>query len=318
MVAYLGGGGLALLLFAVATVAGPAAAAPDDAVTFTTNALRGRVNDALGRSAGSTDDITEGDMATLTRLYARNRSIGSLGGLEHAINLTYLDLSTNLLQSNDLSRLASLTALEHLDVSGNDLSGSNTIDLSALTALKNLYMQGNAIDDIDLSSLTALERLNLSDNSINGTDLNVSALTSLTWLDVRGNTISSLRLIDDLDYLQKFFGGNNDFDGTFVLPGGITVQQAIDADVNGYLFVYMGYNPDLSRVSNQRSNPGNVAQYKLHLSDPVAWPNFSGIGPTWTAGSTLFRDSSGALIYHGETITGSATVYVGESRVGGV
>ncbi|WP_428117705.1 leucine-rich repeat domain-containing protein [Candidatus Poriferisodalis sp.] len=314
----MGGGGVALLLFAVATVAGPAAAAPDDVVVFNSLNFRAAVDEALGRGTDSLADITEGDMATLTRLDARNRGIGSIGGIYAATDLTYLNLSGNSLESNDLSPLASLTALPYLDLSGNNLSGTNTINLSALTSLKNLYLQDNRIDDINLGSLTALERLDLSNNSIDGNALNVSALTRLKWLDVSDNTISSLNLIDDLDYLEKFLGENNEFDGDFDLPSGITVQQAIDADVSGYLYVYLSGNDDLDEVDNQRSRPGNVAKYKLFLADPIAWPlHDSGIWSGQTAGSTLFRDSDGNRIYNGEIIAGSAEVTKGESRVGG-
>ena len=54
--------------------------------------LRTEIEKAL-KASGAT--ITAADMTTLTRLEPRNADISDLTGLEHATNLTYLDLTGN-------------------------------------------------------------------------------------------------------------------------------------------------------------------------------------------------------------------------------
>ena len=57
-------------------------------------ALRFAIWVSLGRS-GPVGDLTVRDMLSLTSLYAYSKGIHSIDGLEHAINLSELDLSWN-------------------------------------------------------------------------------------------------------------------------------------------------------------------------------------------------------------------------------
>ena len=56
--------------------------------------LRAAIAAELGKASG--DPITTSDMAALTSLTARESNISDLTGLEHAINLTSLDLGRQL------------------------------------------------------------------------------------------------------------------------------------------------------------------------------------------------------------------------------
>ena len=180
--------------------------------------LRAVVADSLGKVSG--DEITAEEMATLTRLEAPNSDVRDLTGLEHATNLTWLNLGSasvngafvNSNAISDLSPLANLTSLNVLGLDGNaisdlsalsgltnlsalDLNGNSISDISALsglTSLQSLGLGGNAISDISaLSGLTNLTELGLNDNRIS--DISVlSGLTNLVYLVLYGNNISDL------------------------------------------------------------------------------------------------------------------------------
>ena len=76
-------------------------------VGFGDSRLKAAVEKALGLSNPTADH-----MLALTRLEAKSLGIVDLRGLEHAVNLTYLDLQQNRI--NDLSVLENLTKLRFL------------------------------------------------------------------------------------------------------------------------------------------------------------------------------------------------------------
>ena len=154
---------------------GTSAAEEDDEalVSIPDANLRAAIETALGKASGA--PITKEDMATLTRLDARNKGIRSLTGLEFATNLTWLDLGGEdvggeWLNSNeiaDLSPLSGLTSLTYLDLYGNSFSDISV--LSSLTNLTGLGLGGNGLSDISiLSSLTNLTLLYLDGNNLSG------------------------------------------------------------------------------------------------------------------------------------------------------
>lgn len=134
--------------------------------------LHAVIADSLGKASG--EAITVAEMATLTRLEAPNEDIGDVTGLEHATNLTWLDLgyvmvgNFDVVNSNaisDLSPLSGLTNLEVLRLGGNSISDVSA--LSGLTLLQILHLSDNAISDVSaLSGLTNLIELWLGQNAI--------------------------------------------------------------------------------------------------------------------------------------------------------
>ena len=160
-------------------------------------------------------------MGRLTELVARNLNITDLTGLEHATNLTNLDLGTEYVEGHevnsnsvsdlsplvglinltwlrlrnnsisDLSPLARLTNLTELNL-GSNLMISDISALSGLTNLETLWLYGNSLSDISpLAGLTNLRSLILWFNSIS--DLSpLAGLTNLTWLGLYNNLISDL------------------------------------------------------------------------------------------------------------------------------
>ena len=87
--------------------------------------LRVAIENALGVASGAT--IVEPEMAILTVLEAPNANITDLTGLEHATNLTELNLADNSI--SDISPLATLNDLTDLGLRDNSIS-----DLSPLVA----------------------------------------------------------------------------------------------------------------------------------------------------------------------------------------
>ena len=77
--------------------------------------LRAVIEKALRPTPG--DPITPAKMTTLNRLEARNANIRNLIGLESAINLTNLNLASNMI--SDIARLDSLTNLADLNLANN-------------------------------------------------------------------------------------------------------------------------------------------------------------------------------------------------------
>ena len=122
-------------------------------VTFNDPNLEAVIREELNKYEGQ---ITDYDLTKLTdHLYAEERGISDLAGIEHCVNLQSLNLKYN--QINDISPLNNLTNLEFLDLCSNPIS-----DLSPLSSMTNLQMLllewTKNISDI--TPLSELENLN--------------------------------------------------------------------------------------------------------------------------------------------------------------
>ena len=121
---------------------------------------------------GVEEPITQEAILKLTRLYANSLHIRSLKGLEHAVNLTWLDLSDNAI--SNVSALSGLTNLIELDIDNNPLS---EVSLSGLPNLRSLELENHTLSEVSLSGLPNLKRLILSRNTIS--KLSLSGLPNL-------------------------------------------------------------------------------------------------------------------------------------------
>ncbi|WP_448535433.1 leucine-rich repeat domain-containing protein [Pseudothermotoga sp.] len=159
---------------------------PKQAVTFVDLNLEKAVRSALKIS--SDQPITRADMARLTSLSVRNKSIQDLSGLECAINLKELRLNNN--QISDLRPLSTLTNLKWLYMDNNQIS-----DIRPLANLFNLHtlsLSNNHVSDIQsLANLVNMEWLDLSNNQI-GDISPLASLTNLKWLILNNNQISDI------------------------------------------------------------------------------------------------------------------------------
>ena len=189
--------------------------------------LRAAVRAALGLAPG--DVLTQQAMQGLTKLDASlpwnapaSVKVSDLTGIEHATQLTYLDLDYNYLdldynKVSNMSVLSSLTQLTELSLSGNEIVDISV--LSGLTQLTALYLWGNEIVDISvLSGLTQLTVLYLGGNEV--VDISVlSGLTQLTELDLWGNDIIDVSPLSGLTQLTELYLWGNDIIDVSPLSG---------------------------------------------------------------------------------------------------
>ena len=175
--------------------------------------LRAAIEHWLGKDPGAT--ITVANMENLTTLLAPNANISDLTGLEHAINLTLLDLGARFVEvryinSNsisDFSPLAGLTNLTDLWISYSAIADISP--LTGLTNLESLDLVNNVITDISpLAGLTNLTTLWLGYNSIS--DISpIAGLTYLQTLWLSNNVISDISPVAGLTYLTELWISNN-------------------------------------------------------------------------------------------------------------
>ena len=164
-------------------------AAAETTVNIPDPNLRAAVESDLGKAKD--DSITPSEMATLTRLEARNANISDLTGLEFATNLTHLTLKGNNI--SNISALSGLFQLEFLWLEDNSIRDISAV--TELTKLTRLDFGSNSITDISpVSGLINLTSLWLWSNNIS--DLSaLTGLTNLKWLGLWENNISDLSLI---------------------------------------------------------------------------------------------------------------------------
>ena len=146
--------------------------------------------------------LSRTNIKTLT---LRNCALTSLRGFEALTNLTYLDVSQNIL--TDITPLSGLTALEVLSI-----NNSAVVDLTALqnlTALRQLDLSFNSIQNVTpLTTLAALQELNLSNNQISDIRA-IGKLTGLTSLDLSHNKIAIASYLSTCVALQELVISNN-------------------------------------------------------------------------------------------------------------
>ena len=129
-------------------------------------------------------EVSYAEAKVVTYIDVYNKGISSLKGIEHFINLTYLNCYSNQLTSLDMSKNIALT---YLICDGNQLT---SLDVSQNTGLKELRCFNNQLTSLDVSHNTALTRLNCAYNQL--TSLDVSQSTALEMLYCDYNQLTSL------------------------------------------------------------------------------------------------------------------------------
>ncbi|MBC1935863.1 hypothetical protein HCA69_05750 [Listeria grandensis] len=193
----------------------PATSRSKTEVTIPDANLRTALKAALGISI--TSPITEADMSRISYLDIREKQIRSLEGIQYAVNMSGLSVSSNPII--DVSALQNLPHLRSLE-----LSHTQVADISILNNLnlRHFVATHTAITDINvLSNWKTLDVVHLADNQISDftplTNLPVlrflnvdhTKLSDLTQLP----TIASLRIlsirnnqISDISALTKLTG----------------------------------------------------------------------------------------------------------------
>lgn len=260
-------------------------------VRFSDNKLRDRIIEVMELN---TTELSCDQMATLPRLFAMERKITSLVGLEHATNITWLNVGTNNI--SDLSPLSNLKNLETAYVFLNDLDGqdlgafapleklellsihqTNITDISAFTAmelpsLRKLYMDRSKIQDPSpLANYTQLTLLSLDDNNIS--DINsLARLTNLKSLRVgRNKLITDISAVRDMTQLEELY----------IYENKITDLTPLSKLTN--LRVLMGFDNNISDISPLRDLKllFELVMYGNQISDVsslVGFENLSYLG----------------------------------------
>ena len=235
--------------------------------------LRFAIEIALGKTSGAT--ITVEDMAKLSNLDAPDSNISDLTGLEHATNLTELQLWINSI--SDISALVSLTNLAELYLSSNSISDISA--LAGLTSLTQLGLGGNSISDISaLAGLTNLAGLGLGNNSISDISA-LAGLTELVELYLSNNSISDISALAGLTNLEWLSLGNNNISDISPLVQNTGLGQGDTVDVVGNPLNATSINthiPILQRKGVKVLHPLNIPDPNLRSAIENALGKTSG------------------------------------------
>jgi len=193
---------LAVALFATATAVWAQEPVRINSTNFPDSKFREIVK---GKDIDKNQDgwLETGELAAVTTLTARSKSIESLKGVEHFFKLTALHCENNRLSSLDVSMI---TTLKGLYCSQNRLT---SLDVSKNTALTILYCYENKLTSLDVSKNTALTALLCYDNKLTSLDLtNNKALTNLScYINQIGHS-DMLKLVNSLPTVAKgYFHG---------------------------------------------------------------------------------------------------------------
>ena len=204
--------------------------APSPVVAIPDANLRVAIEAALDKATGA--PITQADMATLDSLKANDADISDLSGLEFAVNLKWLDLSSNKI--TDISILEGLTNLTHLALSSNNIS-----DLASLVANTGLGRE----DTVDVA-----------DNPLNVT----SQITHIPSLRARGVSISFVApavTIPDANLRAAIETAlSKDSDATITRAEMATMDslEASDADIERFNRTGVCRQPDIPEPQRQQ------------------------------------------------------------------
>lgn len=135
----------------------------------------------------------DGTPSTLRTLVANHNILSSLTPWNHLINLQYVDISSNRLDS-----LKGLECLVHLrDLKADDNQITSLDGVLDLDGLLKLSLRRNRIRSVDFggSYLQRLEELDLCSNEIRSVD-GLADLSSLTSLRLNNNALSKTLLLD--------------------------------------------------------------------------------------------------------------------------
>ena len=156
---------------------------PPQTVNIPDPNLRTAIEQVLGKARGAT--ITVPEMETLVVLYATNKNVTNLTGLETATSLKQLRLAHNNI--TNISPLAGLTNLTQLWLDNNSISNISAI--TGLTNLTDLTLWNNSISDLwPLVANTGLrngDKVNVKGNPLSDISIN----THIATLQSRGVTV---------------------------------------------------------------------------------------------------------------------------------
>ena len=143
-------------------------------------------------------DVTEADLAAITRLNLRGKSITALkaGDFEGLTNLINLSLDLNRLTSLPAGIFDNLTKLTTLNLQNNRLNSVSAGVFDNLTRLTTLWLNSNRLTALPadiFDNLTALKDLRLLANYLSSLPVGIfDNLTALTYLQLGNNKVATL------------------------------------------------------------------------------------------------------------------------------
>lgn len=127
---------------------------------------------------------------------ARTNISGGVPRHWHALDLVYLNLSSNRLKGHIPSSISALGSLQNLDLSSNALSGTLPDSIGDLADLKNATFAHNSLSGPipdSISLLSSLTHLDLSSNQFNGTIPKfVAEMKQLKFLNLEKNNFQGV------------------------------------------------------------------------------------------------------------------------------
>lgn len=203
--------------------------------------------------------ITCGHMQALDYLVASGRGVVSLEGLQHATNLTGLDVASNSV--SDISQLVGLTDLEILHIENNSVTDLSPV--AGLTELLALYANDNPITSIDaVAGLEKMVRIEIANTQVSTLEplrnlselfrVGAGRLNGLTDLSpLSGKPIASLYLnhnpgIADRSVIAEFTGLVHLLVGN---TGWTDADMAMIANMPRLTSLQLWGNPEISDIS---------------------------------------------------------------------
>ena len=201
--------------------------------------------------------ITTHTMLNLTSLWALNRQITDLTGLEHAHNLWVLNLGADSIPGNrglvnsnavsDFSPLEGLTRLAQLSLLKTPISDASA--LSKLTQLRVLVLDSTGISDVaPLANLIQLERLILGGNPGISDIAPLANLTQLIALYIGHTGISDVTPLTNLTELLELDLNNTGISGDVAPLANLT--QLSFLNLSGNLITDIAFLANLTRLTH--------------------------------------------------------------------
>ncbi len=152
------------------------------------------IADTLGKSV--TDTVTQGDLDTISIVFAAGKNIQNISGIEYLNKVQTLNLSFN--QISDISPLATanMPGLYQLLLFNNQISDISPLATANMPYLDLLFLFSNQISDISplaTVNMSYLKQLDLHDNQISDiSPLAAKKMPDLKQLDLHNNQISDI------------------------------------------------------------------------------------------------------------------------------
>ena len=144
----------------------------------------------LAQDYGQDGILTEEEIADVTSIDVKRKSITDLKGIKFFTALTELDCHGNQLTTLDVSNN---TKLNNLNCSSNQLT---MLDVSNNTKLDNLNCRSNQLTTLDIPQNPKLVYLNCSGNQLTTLDVSNNKDTLMISLDCSNNQLTSLNVSD--------------------------------------------------------------------------------------------------------------------------